>query len=66
MKNENIFEIIHFNHLSHLVPLLDLGEHLQHVVQRREVHLQQLVHVLMIPVNQSEISNSLFLPIRDQ
>ena len=35
-------------HLSHAVPVLVVREHVEHVVQRRHVHLQQLVQMLMV------------------
>jgi len=34
--------------LPHLFPLLELRKHFHHVVERREVHLQQLMQVLVI------------------
>ena len=47
--NENVLLILLIRHLPHFVSLLYFWEHLQHVIQRREIHLQQFVQMLMVP-----------------
>mgnify|MGYP001333624354 CR=1 FL=1 len=36
-------------YLPHAVPVLEVGELLQHVVKRRQIHLEELVEMLVVP-----------------